>query len=127
MDKVVHEVIVSVLVLSLLIMAIPLFRNNMEIISVSAAIENDTDKVTSKSLLPLDKSEVSGSDVVSVIRYYSANPGVEILVTTNSRGTCRFTGQNYNPGSFPIPYEGVFSKSYSYEGEKLIKAVYTEK
>ena len=56
----IFEVIISVIILSLLVVVIYIFRNNMDIIGNSAEKVNDTEKIKADLMLPLDKNTVTG-------------------------------------------------------------------
>ena len=129
MDKVVSEVIISVFICMLLIMVIGLFRGNMEIGAASAEQVSRLEKLRKDSLVPVGKDTVSGSDVVSVIRYYAADASVRIQVTVSGIQKT-YQGKTYetdraSPDYFEIPYEQPFQAEYVYQGEDLAQIRYT--
>lgn len=75
------------------------------------------------ALLPLDKGQVYGSDVIGVIRYYSTDYNIEVDVTIDGV-TKKYTDSTYDKNIFEISYEDVFSANYTYDGQKLIKIEY---
>jgi hypothetical protein len=121
----VFEVIISVIILSLLVVVIYIFRNNMDIIGNSATKVNATDKIKAELMLPLDKNIVSGSEVVSVLRYYSKDSTVKIEVKLGET-VKTYIGENYNPLTFSINYEDSFQSEYQYEGNNLKTIKYSK-
>jgi hypothetical protein len=125
----VFEVIMTVIILSLLVVVIYIFRNNMDIIGSSAKRVNDTDKIKADLMLPLDKGVVTGSEVISIIRYYStASDDESMSVEVNVDGIeVKYRGETYDPQSFYINYEDKFLGSYGYEGTKITSIKYNKK
>ncbi|MCX8130729.1 MAG: hypothetical protein N3I35_11595 [Clostridia bacterium] len=134
---IIFEIILSVMALTLLIMAIYVFRGNMDIIGNSAAKTNVLAKVKQESLIPINKNIVSGSDVVSVVRYYADEENVDVCVVMGpdqsvsyeSRG-CSFDIADYltfgcsGMGEFrEIPFEAA----YEYRGTELVRVTYVKK
>lgn len=127
MQNIVYEVIIFVLILVMLVGVIVMFRENVDIIQAAAIRVNDTDKVKKEIMVPLNKGVVLGSDVVSVIRYYSSDPGVQIKVNLKDGSSKTFTAEVYNADQFKISYESTFTASYVYDGfKKITGAVYIE-
>lgn len=119
--------VITVVILALMITVITIFRGNMETIQSTAQKVDQNEKVKMESLLPLSRNEVMGSDVVSVIRYYKNDESVNVRVILKSGDSKTYTAENYNSSAFSIPYESRFSALYSFTGEKLSNAVFTEK
>ncbi|MDF2522568.1 MAG: hypothetical protein K0R31_209 [Clostridiales bacterium] len=112
----------------MLIVVIGMFRENVDIIQAAAQRVNDSDKVRNEIVVPLNKGEVMGSDVVSAIRYYSSDPDVQIKVTLIGGNSKVFNVETYNADTFKISYESRFTASYAYdESKKVIGVVYIEK
>jgi uncharacterized membrane protein YvbJ len=126
-DKVAYEVVISVVVLALLITVIAVFRGNMDTVQLTAQKVEQNEKVKLETLLPLAHNEVTGSDVVSVIRYYKNDGSVTVRVIMKSGLSKTYFSENYISSVFPIPYEGKFTALYVYSGEKLSSATFTEK
>ena len=127
-QNIVYEVVIFVLILILLVGVIGMFRENVEIIQAAAYRVNDTDKVKNEILVPLNKGEVLGSDVVSVIRYYSSDPGVQIQVTIMGGSSKIYRAEAYNASLFKISFESKFTASYAYDSTKKVTGVvYIEK
>ncbi|MCX7921394.1 MAG: hypothetical protein N3B21_05140 [Clostridia bacterium] len=108
LSGIVFEIVLSVVALSLLIVVIYLFRSNMDIIGSSAEKANELQKVKSESLIPLDKSQVKGGDVIAVIRYYADDATVNIVVNLGGGSTLVYSG-NANPVVSSIPREALFT------------------
>lgn len=126
-NQLVYDLCVGVLILGLLLcFAIPAFTSHADTISLTAKKVDDVEKIKDQSMLGLSRDEVTGSDVISVIRYYSHGPGVSITVTVGGV-TRTYTGETYDPGTLNIPYETRFTAAYTYNGKILTGAVYTEK
>lgn len=119
----VFEVIISVIVLSLLVVVIYIFRNNMDIIGNSANNANENDKIKADSMLPMDKNTITGSEVISVLRYYSSDSSVQIDVTIGEVNKS-YVGEMYNPLVFSINYNDNFESAYEYEGSAIKKIKY---
>lgn len=124
----VFEVIMSIIILSLLVVVIYIFRSNMDIIGNSAERVNDTDKIKAEAMLPLDKQVVTGSEVISVIRFYSTEEISEIVAIDVDNGEIEgnYRGQTYNPQNFYINYEDKYLGSYEYDGTKIITIKYNK-
>jgi len=125
-DRIAYEVVITVIVLALLVTVISVFRGNMDTVQLTAQKVEQNEKVKLEAMLPLARNEVTGSDVVSVIRYYASDPSVSIRVSMKSGASKTYVAESYNSGVFPIPYEGKFTAQYSYSGEKLSSAVFTQ-
>ncbi len=129
MKEMVFEVVVGVVILSLLIGVIGLFRNNMSVIAHSAKNMSDLEKVAADSLIPLEKAECYGTDVVAVIRYYSNNPDVEVEVNIKGHGSKSYVTETFDLSEWSVPafYEKKFDVNYAYDGDKqkIKKIVYT--
>lgn len=118
--------VITVIVLALLVTVISVFRENMDTVQLAAQKVEQNEKVKLEAMLPLARNEVTGSDVVSVIRYYASDPSVSIRVSMKSGASKTYVAESYNSSVFPIPYEGKFTAQYSYSGEKLSSAVFTQ-
>lgn len=126
-SNLVFEVVMSVIILSLLIVVIFIFRSNLDIISSSADRVNDTDKIKADLMLhtDTDKDEVTGSIVISVLRFYSSDNKVQIDITMGEV-IRSYIGEDYNPLTFPINFEDKFKCSYEYEGTTIKKIKYNK-
>ncbi|HHV59198.1 MAG TPA: hypothetical protein GXX49_02640 [Clostridiaceae bacterium] len=125
---IIYDIIISVLVLGLLVtVAIPLFRGNMDIIASAAERAGAMEKAYKMDVVGLGKTEVLGSDVISVIRYYSSNGGLEINVTTGEGVHHSYFNETYEPDIFYIGYEEKFEATYFYDGDVLKKVEYVKK
>jgi len=122
MKELIFEVIIAILALSLLIVVITVFRGNMDIVGAAAKKVNDVEKVKAESLVQLDKNIVSGSDVISVVRYYSNSPDVEIYAELKGGSLQKYDKTNVSQ----IPYDKSFKAEYTRDGEMLKKVVYEE-
>lgn len=98
----------------------------MNIISLAAEKANEIEKISSESVILNKQIHVTGSDVISVVRYYSTNENVEIHVTVNQGGTKVYISETYDSEDFNIPYESMFSANYIYDGDVLVHAEYIE-
>ena len=123
MDRIAAEVVISAVVVFLLVMVIALFRGNLEVVSASAEMTSDLDKIKIKSLLPVENNIVNGSDVISAIRYYCEKEDVEIAVNVNGNEKLYIEeGYSNNPsdtGYFYIPYSSKFEATYEYENDDI--------
>lgn len=98
----------------------------MDTVQLTAQKVEQNEKVKLDTLLPLARNEVTGSDVVSVIRYYANDSGVSIKVNLKSGTSRTYVYESYNSSIFSIPYEGTFAAQYSYNGDRLSSAVFTQ-
>ncbi len=126
MEDLAQDVIITALIVVLLFGVVQLARGNIDIIQKTAMVTNKTDKIKQESLLPLSKGAVIGSDVVSVIRFYSSDSTVSIQVIEVGGATKLYQSENYDRNIFNIPYESKFNQSLFYSGNKIVQAVYTE-
>ena len=124
-SNLIFEVVISVLILSLLVVVIYVFRNNMDIIGNTANKVNDTDKIKAEAMLPLDKNTVTGSEVIAVLRFYSNDNTVEIDIKIGGLSKS-YVGENYSSSDFPINYEDKFESIYEYEGAVLKTIKYSK-
>lgn len=119
MKEIVFEIIIALVILTLLVTVIQVFRGNIDIINTSAQQVDDMEKVKEENLVfDKTKNTVLGSDVISVIRYYKDDNSVSITVK-NGGAVNTYIGKNYDSSAFNIPYDTKFSASYKYNGEKL--------
>lgn len=122
MKELIFEVVIAILILSLLVVVIGVFRGNMDIVGTAAQRVDDVEKVKADSLVPLDKNVVLGSDVVSVVRFYNGSPDVEIYVKLGGGVAKRYDNSNISE----IPYDKSFKASYTYDGKTLKSVFYEE-
>lgn len=97
MDKIIAEVVVSALVLAMLIMIIPIYNSNIELAKEAADVVdyNENIKEVTKPEI-INKSTISGSEVISIIRYYGLKGGMLIkVVQENSEYTYLPTSNYY--------------------------------
>ncbi len=125
MKTIIATIIISVLLLGITMVGIQLWRNNMELISITAEKVEAMEKIKTTSLLPLEDNSVRGGDVVSVIRYYSKDPEVVVEVTAGGM-TKQYTSETYKPDIFSISYEGSFHSEIIYEDMRIKKIKYIE-
>lgn len=110
MDKVIGEVVIGALVLSLLFFIIPMYRQNSELIKNMAEKADYSEKIKEVMLPSLQKdSQCLGRDVISVIRYYELKGGARIRVIDNEAGLYVYEGEAYDPGRFEIDPDKTFS------------------
>ncbi|HEX2926043.1 MAG TPA: hypothetical protein VHP38_07285 [Ruminiclostridium sp.] len=134
---IVFEIVLSIVAITLLIMVISLFRGNMDIIGKSAGKSDELSKVSEESLIPLDKSIVKGSDVISVIRYYAEEEHVDIDVTMGPEQIISYEpgGEGFDISRYAVHgYSSIeefrnllFDTWYEYDGKKLVKVSYTKR
>ncbi len=126
MKNIIATIIISTVLLSLSMIGIELWRNNLELIRVTAIKVDELEKVKKNDILPLGKSQLTGGDVISIIRYYSADE--EVKVEVNVEGVEKeYQLEGYQQEGFYIPYEAIFEKQVFYEGNKLRRIIFTLK
>jgi len=109
MDKVVAEVVIGALVLSLLIFIIPLYQQNSALLNTMAEKADYSEKIKEVMLPNLrDGSKCLGTDVIAAIRYYELKGGAVIRVWDMINGSCVYEGEAYDPDTYPIDPQGVF-------------------
>lgn len=95
MDKIISEVVIGALVLSLLFFVIPMYRQNSELIKNMAEKADYSEKIKEVMLPSLqDDSQCLGRDVISVIRYYELKGGARIRVIDSELGSYVYDGGN---------------------------------
>ncbi len=109
MDKVISEVVIGALVLSLMFFVIPLYRNNSELIKNIAGKADYSEKIKEVMLPGIsDDSICYGSDVISAIRYYALKGGAEIRVFDSDNGSYTYRGIVYDKNVYEIDPNKVF-------------------
>lgn len=109
MDKVVAEVVIGALVLTLLIFIIPLYRQNSALVNTMAEKADHSEKIKEVMLPNLrDGSHCLGKDVIAAIRYYELKGGAVIRVVDKEKGSCVYEGETYDPDTFSIDPRSVF-------------------
>ncbi len=130
MNKVISEIIFTVIICTLLLVSVKLYKGDMEIIyQVSTKTLEDSKIVENIVVGTLGMNTVGGCDVVSAIRYYCIyNPTVSITVNIKAGGgqTHTYIGENYNASSLNIPFNSNFIASYTYNGKDIVQIFYTE-
>jgi hypothetical protein len=124
MGAIIAEIVLAAIVLSLLLMIIiPAFNKNREMIGIAARKENELGNVKSLSIIDLGKDEFSGNDVIATVRYYSEVSGVTVEVTTIS-GSYLYDGETYDENIFSIPRGDMYIISLTYTGEQIQGVVF---
>lgn len=126
MDKIIAEIIISALALSLLFISIPLYKNNQQLITNMAGKVDYCEKIK-EVIAPkiTDNNTVDGSQVVSVIRYYAEEGGVLIKVITD-RGTNEYKSNTYDESLFKIDYNKSFFTKCVYLNNSITSITYTQ-
>jgi len=121
MDKVISEVVIGALVISLMFFVIPLYRNNSELIKNMAGKADYSEKIKEVMLPGIsDDSICYGSDVISVIRYYALKGGGKIRFFDNVNGSCVYSGDAYDSTVYEIdPNKVFYINIIEVEGEPL--------
>lgn len=127
MKEMIFEVVIGVLILSLLIMVIALFRSNMDIIGYSASSTSDIQKVAIGEWVPMLKNRCYGRDVAAVIRYYSQDD--EVVVEVEADGVLKsYITETFelSEWSDPLFYEREFQQQITYDadGKQIEKIIY---
>jgi len=126
MEKVIAEIIISALVLTMLFISVPLYKNNKQLMTDMAGQTDYSEKikgVMSPSII--DSDLVDGSQVVSVIRYYEQEGGVCIDVITD-HGMQKYNSVTYEESTFKINYSKKFSTKCDYLDNILKRIMYTQ-
>ena len=90
MDKVVAEVVIGALVLSLLIFIIPLYQQNSPL---NTAEKADYSEKIKEVMLPNLRMAQNVQDVIAAIRYYELKGGAVIRVWDMINGSCVYEGE----------------------------------
>ncbi len=99
----------------------------MDIILAASKEADNMDKNYEEGILNTGKTKVMGSDVISVIRYYSNKSTVEIrVIKEGGEDKVYCSGENYNSDNFYIGYEYVFNADYIYAEGKLVGVIYEQ-
>ncbi len=126
MKEIVFEVVTGVIILTLCISVISLFRSDMDIINQTATKQYDIEKIQSTDIIPLRKEQSSGADMVAVIRYYSDNPNIEVVVTIGTKSKTYVTETfAFSQWGEPNIYEATFDVQIEYTGSEIKKIYYT--
>ncbi len=126
MKEMVFEVVTGVIILTLLISVIALFRGNMDVINQTAIKRYNIEKIQTKNLIPLKQEQCTGADMVASIRYYSNNPSIEVIVTigtiTKTYVTETFENSHWEESNI---YEAIFNVQIEYSGSEIKRIYYT--
>ncbi|MCD5410115.1 MAG: hypothetical protein LRZ93_00465 [Clostridiales bacterium] len=125
MKEVIATLIISVVTLGLLMIGINLWRGNIDIIRLSAEQTHEMEKVGEVDFIPLQKDSLHGSEVISIIRYFSKDSNVQInvLIDGNERS---FRLETYDSSAYNIPFEMKFEKEILYENNKIVEVNFSE-
>ncbi|MDD5602890.1 MAG: hypothetical protein PHG48_02250 [Eubacteriales bacterium] len=131
MKDIIYDILISAITLSLLISAVlPSAKGNLSTVASMACRE---DRRRSTDLKPELINEqgcpaafADGSDIISLIRYYEGGL-VTIEVFKQDGGSFIYTGGEYDPGIFRIPYEGLFECSCVFSEDIPAIITFTEK
>ena len=80
MSDVISEIIISVLILSMLLIAVPMYRQNQQLVADMVSVTDYNEKIGSVMMPETDKQEISGADVIAAIRYFYVKGGTKIQV-----------------------------------------------
>lgn len=125
MKSVIATLIISTLILGLALVGIQLWRNNLELIGLAAARVDSLEKIKATQLISLEASQRTGSEVISVIRYYRNNANVAITVVL-PQGSKTYRGEEYIRSQFPISYEAKFQQEVEYVDAKVSKITFVQ-
>lgn len=119
MDRVVAEIIMGALAVSLLFCVIPLYRSNQELVYQAVSKEDYSEKVK-EVIRPKvsDQTTVSGGEVIAVIRYYALRGDVSITVAQKG-GTHEYMGEPYQEEVYTIARNEVFQTVCTYREGRL--------
>ncbi|MCD5413533.1 MAG: hypothetical protein LR001_00800 [Clostridiales bacterium] len=120
MKEVIATIIISVIILGLLLVGISLWRGNIEIIRMTAEQTHAMEKIGEIDFVPVLNEYLTGSEVISIIRYYSKNAGVEVSVSILGEQK-NYTLETYDSLVFSIPLEMKFDSEVVYENSKIVK------
>lgn len=103
MDKVISEIVIGGLILSLLFFLIPMYRQSYDLVN-NMASKADYSKKIKEVILPdlSDANSASGQEVISLIRYYELKGGATITVYIYSQGLYAYRGDAYDPDVYYI-------------------------
>ncbi|MGV8145842.1 MAG: hypothetical protein ACLKAK_03265 [Alkaliphilus sp.] len=120
MKEVIATLIISVVILGLLLIGIDLWRGNIEIIRLTADQTHEMEKVEEVDFIPIQHDSLTGSEVISIIRYYSKDSSVQVhvLIEETKRS---YTLETYDSSAFIIPIEMKFGKEIAYENNKIVE------
>ena len=106
--EIIYDCILAVLILSLIAaVLIPAYRESIDMIALSTNVSNGMAKVQEHNMLITGRNEVTGSDVVAAVRYYSKSTDTEIVVTDKYGRSKSYINESYNPDEYVINYEST--------------------
>ncbi len=125
MKEVIATLIISVVILGLLMIGINLWRGNIDIIRLTAEQTHEMEKIGKVDFIALQKDFLIGSEVISIIRYFSKDSNVQInvIIAGNER---RYTTESYDSSVYNIPFEMKFEKEILYENNKIVEVNFSE-
>ncbi|MBN4051001.1 MAG: hypothetical protein COA82_04590 [Alkaliphilus sp.] len=125
MKEVIATLIISVVILGLLMIGINLWRGNIDIMRLAAEQTHEMEKVGEVDFISLQKDSLYGSEVISIIRYFSKDSSVQInvLIAGNERS---FKLETYDSPVYNIPFEMKFEKEILYENNKIVEVNFSE-
>lgn len=126
MEKVIAEIIISALVITMLFISVPLYKNNKQLMTDMAGKTDYSEKIKGvMSPVITDNDLVDGSQVVSVIRYYAQEGGLSINVLTD-HGLQKYDSITYDESTFKIDYIKNYSTKCDYINSALSRIIYTQ-
>ncbi len=119
MDRIIAEIIIGALALSLLFCVIPIYRSNHELVQTAVSKADYSEKI--KEVIRPEVSsgtDLYGAEVIAVIRYYALRGEVGITVVQNSDSR-EYRGESYREEVFTIDRDAVFSTACTYQDGSL--------
>lgn len=116
MSDVISEIIISVLILAMLLVAVPLYRQNQQLM-IDMVSEIDYNEKIGSVMMPEteEQKEVSGADVIAAIRYFYEKGGTKIQVVQKEGGFTYDGTQDYDEAGYAIKSESKFQISKKFE------------
>ena len=115
MSDVISEIIISVLILSMLLIAVPMYRQNQQLVADMVSVTDYNEKIGSVMMPETDKQEISGADVIAAIRYFYVKGGTKIQVIQKKGGFVYDGTYDYDEAGYAIESESRFHLSKKFE------------
>lgn len=111
MSDVISEIIISVLILAMLLIAVPMYRQNQQLVAEMVSETDYNEKIGSVMMPETDKEEISGAEVIAVIRYFYVKGGTKVQVIQKKGGFVYDGTYDYDPAGYYIADDHRFQMS----------------
>ena len=120
MSEIISEIVIGVFILAMLLTAIPMYRQNRQLMTDMVSEVDYNEKIGSVIMPETEKKEVSGADVIAAIRYFYVKGGTQIQVIQKEGGFTYDGTRDYDEAGYFIESERRFRVLKKFENGRAV-------